>query len=210
MQAALYNDTCSFSWFMESPTANSGTDTEDGQLARAAARGDDDAFARLVRRHERAIFGLCYRLLGNSDDARDAAQEAFVRAYGSLERYDGAQPFAPWALRIARNHCIDLLRRRAPTVSLDAPIGDSDDTAHDVPDGTPRADEQLDSARTTRALEIAIAALPENYRSAVTLFHVQGLAYKDIAQVMNVPIGTVMTWLHRARAQLREQLGEDA
>src|SRR5688500_12610293 len=84
----------------------------DAALAREASRGSRDAFAQLVDRHKRAVHGLCARLLGDREEARDAAQEAFVRAYSSLARYDAAQPFAPWVLRIARNHCLDLLRRR--------------------------------------------------------------------------------------------------
>src|SRR6266542_4871226 len=86
----------------------------EASLARAAARGDRPAFARLVELNKRLVFGLCLRLLQDQEEARDAAQETFVRAWGAIGTYDPSQPFAPWLLRIARNHCIDLVRRRLP------------------------------------------------------------------------------------------------
>src|SRR5919206_2199632 len=99
----------------------------EARLARAAARGDRPAFARLVELHKRVVYGLCVRLLQDQEEARDAAQETFVRAWGAMATYDPAQPFAPWLLRIARNHCIDVVRRRLPAVrrvELDAPRDD--------------------------------------------------------------------------------------
>ena len=104
----------------ESPTA-------EVVWTRAAARGDRQAFARLVDLHKRTVYGLCVRLLRDAEEARDAAQESFARAYAALATYDAGQPFAPWVLRIARNHCLDVLRRRLPDaqrVELDAAPGD--------------------------------------------------------------------------------------
>ncbi len=179
-------------------------------LARSAARGEKQAFARMVELHKRAVYGLCLRLLADAEEAQDAAQEAFARAYASLAAYDASQPFAPWVLRIARNHCLDVLRRRLPArqkVELDADPGDGSPGHLDIPDpGAPRADEALERAQLKTTLDAAVAALPENYREAVHLFHVEQLSYKEIASAMDVPIGTVMTWLHRARARLREAL----
>jgi RNA polymerase sigma-70 factor (ECF subfamily) len=182
--------------------------SHDASLALSAARGDRQAFARLVEEHKRSVYGLCVRLLSDPEEARDAAQEAFTRAYASLEGYDLEQPFAPWILRIARNLCLDILRRRIPArarVELDA----------DTEDGPPReladtaaerADDALEKAQTRKVLEQAVAALPPNYREVVHLFHVEQLSYKEIAATMGIPMGTVMTWLHRARAQLRTTL----
>jgi len=179
-------------------------------LARSAARGEKQAFGRLVEVHKRAVYGLCLRLLADPEEAKDAAQETFARAYASIEAYDSAQPFAPWVLRIARNHCLDVLRRRLPTrqkVELDADPVDGAPDRRDIPDpGAPRADEAIERAQVRTALDAAVAALPENYREAIHLFHVEQLSYKEIASAMDVPIGTVMTWLHRARARLRETL----
>lgn len=182
--------------------------SHDAGLALSAARGDRNAFARLVDENKRSVYGLCLRLLSDPEEARDAAQEAFTRAYASLESYDIEQAFAPWVLRIARNHCLDLLRRRIPArarVELDAE--DEDGPPRELADDTSeRADDAIEKAQTKAVLEKAVAALPPNYREVVHLFHVEQLSYKEIAATMGIPMGTVMTWLHRARAQLRNQL----
>jgi RNA polymerase sigma-70 factor (ECF subfamily) len=187
----------------------------EGALARAAVRGDKQAFARLVDLHKRAVFGLCHRLLRDAEEARDAAQETFVRAYAAIETYDPAQPFAPWVLRIARNHALDVLRRRIPDarrVELDAdPDGGPERDLADA--SAPAADDLIERREEAATLARAVDALPANYREVVQLFHVEHLSYKEIAATMEVPIGTVMTWLHRARARLRatlEQPGAEA
>jgi RNA polymerase sigma-70 factor (ECF subfamily) len=182
----------------------------DALLARAAARGDRPAFARLVDLHRRAVFGLTLRLLQDTEESRDAAQETFVRAWGAIATFDTAQPFRPWILRIARNHALDLLRRRVPAnrqVALDADAEEGAPAVELAGDG-PGADTLLERAQTRATLEAAVAALPANYREVVQLFHVEQLSYKEIAQTLDVPMGTVMTWLHRARGKLRATLNE--
>ncbi len=182
----------------------------DALLARAAARGDRKAFASLVDLHRRSVYGLAFRLLREPEEARDAAQETFVRAWGAIGTYDAAQPFAPWILRIARNHALDQLRRRVPAgrqVALDAEPEDGAPVTELAGDG-PGADALLESAQTRAALEAAVAALPVNYREVIQLFHVEQLSYKEIAETLDVPMGTVMTWLFRARGKLRAALVE--
>jgi RNA polymerase sigma-70 factor (ECF subfamily) len=182
--------------------------SHDAALALAAARGDRQAFTRLVEENKRSVYGLCVRLLSDPEEARDAAQEAFTRAYASIESYDLDQPFTPWVLRIARNLCLDALRRRIPArarVELDAE--DDDGPPRELVDtSTERADDAMQKAQTRQALERAVAELPPNYREVVHLFHVEQLSYKEIAATMGIPMGTVMTWLHRARSQLRTLL----
>jgi RNA polymerase sigma-70 factor (ECF subfamily) len=181
----------------------------EASLARAAARGDRTAFARLVELHKRVIYGLCVRLLQDQEEARDAAQETFVRAWGAMATYDPAQPFAPWLLRIARNHCIDVVRRRLPAarrLELDADPADDGERRELADPSAPRADEALERAEVATTLGGAVAALPPNYREVIHLFHVEHMSYKEIASTMEIPIGTVMTWLHRARAKLRGML----
>lgn len=176
--------------------------------ARAAARGDRQAFGRLVDLHKRTVFGLCVRLLRDPEEARDAAQETFARAYAAIGTYDAGQPFAPWVLRIARNHCLDVLRRRVPEarkVELDAEPEEGAPRELADPDAV-RGDESMERRETAVALAAAVAALPPNYREVIHLFHVEHLSYKEIAAALDVPIGTVMTWLHRARAKLRTSL----
>jgi RNA polymerase sigma-70 factor (ECF subfamily) len=179
-------------------------------LARAAARGERASFARLVELHKRVVYGLCVRLLADREEARDAAQETFVRAWTAMGTYDTAQPFAPWLLRIARNHCIDLARRRLPAarkVELDA-VPEEGERRELTDEAAAPADLALEQAEVARGLGAAVAALPPNYREVIHLFHVEHMSYKDIAATLEVPIGTVMTWLHRARARLREALAQ--
>ncbi|MGC3998301.1 MAG: sigma-70 family RNA polymerase sigma factor [Anaeromyxobacter sp.] len=185
--------------------------TGEAAWAQAAARGDKQAFSRLVDLHKRSVFGLCFRLLRDQEEARDAAQEAFVRAYAAVGTFDPAQPFAPWVLRIARNHCLDVIRRRMPEaqqVALDAEPEEGAAPRELADPDAPRGDELLERRQVAGALEQAVAALPPNYREVVHLFHVEQLSYKEIAATLDVPIGTVMTWLHRARAKLRDALSQ--
>ena len=187
----------------------SAEQSDERSLARAAARGDRDAFARLVEAHKRRVHALCFRLLGDPEDARDAAQESFVRAWSAIGSFDVAQPFAPWVLRIARNHCFDLARRKLPAsreVRLDAEPAEGEAPFELADPDARSADVRLEGAQRSATVAVAVAALPPKYREVIHLFHVEQMAYKDIAAVMDVPIGTVMTWLHRARAKLRETL----
>lgn len=198
------------SWQVEERSLGPPVITGEAALARAAAKGDRKAFGQLVDVHKRAVYGLCFRLLRHPEESRDAAQETFARAYASLSTYDPAQPFTPWVLRIARNHCLDVLRRRLPDaqrVELDAEPRDG--AQRELPDtGAERGDDALERRQLASALDAAVAALPQNYREVVHLFHVEHLSYKEIAATLDVPIGTVMTWLHRARARLRAALSE--
>jgi RNA polymerase sigma-70 factor (ECF subfamily) len=162
----------------------------EARLARAAARGDREAFARLVDVHKRPVLGLCVRLLGDREEARDAAQEAFVRAWSAIGAYDPSQPFAPWLLRIARNHCIDLARRRAQlgrVVAIDA-ASEGGEPLEIADPAAAAADEQLAQAQLAASVGVAVEALPANYRTVIQLFHVEHMSYKEIAAVMDVPI----------------------
>lgn len=179
--------------------------TDESLVARCRA-GDTEAFAVLVDRYRRRIFSLVLRMVGNWDDAQDLAQEAFVRAYQGLHTFDGRQRFSPWLYRIAVNHCISALRRKRP---LTAPLEvEEDGELREVP----LPDSSFDPARCwlqaeeRRELHQAILALPEKYRAAILLYHVEELSYEEMAQVLDLPINTVRTHLHRARALLRRML----
>jgi RNA polymerase sigma-70 factor (ECF subfamily) len=209
MVAAAAMSELGFALSLETEERLAPPTSPDAALARAAARGDKLAFGRLVDLHKRAVFGLCVRLLRDQEEARDAAQETFVRAYGAVGTYDAGQPFAPWLLRIARNHCLDQLRRRVPAAAqlrLDAEPEDGSPARELADTEAPAADALLERAQTRVVLEAAVAQLPPNYREVVHLFHVEHLSYREIATTLDVPIGTVMTWLHRARGRLREAL----
>ncbi len=191
-------------------TSGQGRAVAEAELSHAARRGDAGAFGRLIVQNERAVFGLCLRLLRDPEEARDAAQEAFVRAYESLPTYDAALPFTPWFLRIARNRCLDLLRRGKAAAGLVC-MDPEELVRLERPDPEAKgADDALVQAEGQARLTAAIARLPVDHREALLLFHQEQLSYREIAAVLEIPIGTVMTWLHRARQRLRAELAEVA
>lgn len=174
---------------------------DERDLARRAARGDEAAFAEIVRRHQGAVYRLCLRFLSPAD-AEDAAQEAFVKAFTHRARLDPERPVLPWLLTVARNLAIDRVRRHQSSPT-EPPVEDAD--AH-ADTRAPSAESIAMSAQRSARLRQGLAELPEGQREAVMLFHVEGLPYKDIATALEVPVGTVMTWLHRARGRLRKTL----
>jgi RNA polymerase sigma-70 factor (ECF subfamily) len=175
----------------------------DSAIAVAAAGGDRAAFTRLVEKHQRAVYGLAIRLLGRGreSDARDAAQDAFLRAWSSLKRYDPERPFKVWLLAIARNRCLDALRRRGHDFSLA-----EDEVEVPVVAVEPHAVEALERRDLEAAVAAAMETLPPRQRAALALFHKDGLSTAEIAEVMGVPLGTVLTWMHRGRNELRKKL----
>lgn len=169
-------------------------------LARRARDGDERAFTRLVQLHQGPVFGICRRYLRGAD-AEDAAQDTFVRAFVHIRRFDPDRPLRPWLLAIARRVCLDRLRRKAPV-----PEGEIERLA--PPDPHPDAEQKVGAREELSRLQQALEALPEGQREAVALFHLHEMPYREIAEQLEVPIGTVMTWLHRGRAQLRAALVE--
>jgi RNA polymerase sigma factor (sigma-70 family) len=181
---------------------------------RAAQRGGIEAFNHLVDQHQRQVYNVCYRTLGNAEDAADATQEAFLGAYRGIGSFRGAaEGFRPWLLRIAVNACYDQLRRRKrrPAESLEgfAANRDADEEAGPadrVPDPAPGPEQEALSSETARGIEAALAHLSSDQRLTVVLCDVQGLSYEEAAQIMSVELGTVKSRLSRARAQLRDLL----
>lgn len=162
-------------------------------------------FAELYRSHYRRVLGLCQRLLGQPHQAEEAAQEVFVKAYRAIDRYDPAQPFAAWVLRIAGNHCIDLIRRRARE-----PLG-FDEAGTDVAavaDTAGGAEAALADARDAEAVRAAVDALPDRYRVPVVLAYFEEASYDDIAARLGITRNHVGVLLLRARRALREALAE--
>ena len=181
------------------PSAPDALDERD--LARRATRGDEAAFAEIVRRHQGAVHRLCLRFV-SAADAEDVAQEAFVKAFTHRAKLDPERPLLPWLLTVARNLAIDRVRRHQASPT-EPSVEDADSHADTR---APSAERAAISAQRTARLRQGLAELPEGQREAVMLFHVEGLPYKDIATALEVPVGTVMTWLHRARGRLRKAL----
>jgi RNA polymerase sigma-70 factor, ECF subfamily len=168
--------------------------------AQLAQRGDRNAFARLVTLHQGQVYGLCVRLLGNRDDARDVAQEAFVRAWEHRAAFDPTQEFSAWVTRIARNAAIDRLRRRRDTVDPQV--------LEVIPLPGARSDELIETRDAQAALDMAINRLPPHYREVITLFHLQGRSVREVAAIVSASENSVLVRLFRARKALRDQLGD--
>jgi RNA polymerase sigma-70 factor (ECF subfamily) len=168
------------------------------ELVRLAQRGDADAFGQLVTRHQQAVFNVTYRLTGNRQEAEDVAQQAFVRAYRALNRFDEERPLGPWLYRIAANTALNWIKRRRPEAALVQ--------EELLPDPAPGPEAQLIAAEQSARLRAAIAALPPHYRVAIELRHFQGLSYQEMSAALDAPLSDVKSWLFRARRRLQRVL----
>ncbi len=168
------------------------------QLVERSLQGDAAAFQRLVERFHNQVFGLCYRMLGHRQDAEDATQETFLRVLRSLKHWDPSREFSPWLLAIAGNRCRTMLAMRGrrpaglPLPSDDGLVGPASQSEHN---------QQL-----LEEVHAALAQLREEYRQVFLLFHEQELSYAEIAAALDCPLGTVKTWVHRARQEVARHL----
>ncbi len=167
----------------------------------AARRGDQNAFAALVRGVQRPVYGLCLRLVRNEAEASELAQEAFLRAYQHLDRFDESRPFDLWVMAIARNLCLDLLRRRSKVHTEDL-----SDHTEVLPSGEKSQLEGAIEKEERLSLESAMATLPVQDREVLALYYVQKRTTREIASVIGVAPGTIMARLFRAREKLRQQM----
>ncbi len=187
------------------PELRASGDAE-GELVRRAQGGDRDALGALLSRYASDVYSLCHHVAGPRD-GRDAAQQALEKIVARFDRYRTDKgPFRTWALAVARNTCRDLLRRRG--LERGAFAADGDERAAVAASRAPSPERVAIARVEADALAEALAALPEKMRSAVVLFHVHGASYEEIAAALEVPKGTVMTWLHRGRRRLRAVLEE--
>ncbi len=175
----------------------------DAELITLSQQGDQQAFAELVGRYQAKVYTLAVRLLGDSEDARDAAQEAFIRVFGALRGFRSDADFPPWLYTITANVARDHWRRRKR--ERDAAAAPYDDTMM-AADNRSSPEEILETKDTNETVQKAIASLPWEYREAVVLRHIQDLSYKEIAEIMKLPLGTVKTRIRRGRLMLRERL----
>jgi RNA polymerase sigma-70 factor (ECF subfamily) len=168
--------------------------------------GDERAFSVLVERHQTRVFNVALRVLGDPEDARDATQDAFVSMLRKLSQFRGESAFTTWLHRVTLNSCYDILRkrRRQPMLRL---VGDEDDPLPDTGPPVPdHADATVASIEVARALQL----IPEEYRVTLVLADIQDLPYEEIARVLDVPVGTVKSRVHRGRIALARAMGLDA
>jgi RNA polymerase sigma-70 factor (ECF subfamily) len=180
----------------------------DSLVIARARRGEEAAFAELLRRYRAPVFNLCIRMLKNRDDAEDVAQEVFVKVFGMLERYDEQYAFSSWLFKIAANQCIDFIRKnRVRLMSLDEPISyGGEEMERQFPDEAPTPVQDIERKELGAVLLEITDELPPHYRSMIVLRHQEQLSYEEIAQVLDLPLGTVKARIHRARAMMKDRL----
>ena len=181
---------------------------QDELLIRRAQHGDADAFEQLLLEHQKNVYNLCYRMAGDPDDAMDLSQETFLRAWRCLDQYQFASAFSTWLYRLCSNICIDFLRkrRRQQTVPLTFEDADGEEQTYAVPDAQPLPEEQVELKLTRETLAAAMAQLLPEHRAVLQLRVVNEMSYEQIADVLDIQIGTVKSRLSRARNQLKKIL----
>ncbi|MGV3722958.1 MAG: RNA polymerase sigma factor [Actinomycetota bacterium] len=174
----------------------------DDALVAEVLHGDERAFRDLVERHRQRLHTLAGGILHDDDLASDAVQDAFLKAYGALSEYRGRGVFTAWIRRILVNHCLSLLRQRHRYLSLD-------DLDREVVDNDRTPEEQTVAQNETERIRRAMGRLPAHYRAALVLRAMEGLSYREIAQLLAVPESTIETWIHRGRLRMPTLLGAD-
>jgi RNA polymerase sigma-70 factor, ECF subfamily len=181
----------------------------DQEVVAAATKGEDAAYRELVRRYERPVFSLIYRMVRNRELAEDLSQETFIKVLNALATYRPEYKFSSWVFKIANNAAIDHLRRRElDTLSLEgSPHADTPEkleaTTLQIGDRAESALDEVANKELGSEIERAISRLRPEYRTCILLRHVDGRPYEEIAEILNLPLGTVKTYIHRARNELR-------
>ncbi len=182
---------------------NIARDLTDGDLITRAITGREDAFEELVRRYQRPIAGYVFRMLGDYDSALDVTQEVFIKVYSSLDKYSSEYKFSTWLYRIAHNAAIDHMRRNSiSTQSLET---ESEGTAYQLQLESPEPNPEQNHERSEWRTEIdsVVKCLPTAYRELILLRHARDLSYDEIAEITQLPLGTVKNRLFRAREMMR-------
>src|SRR5690606_37972539 len=188
------------------------TELTDQEVIARALEGREAAYRELIGRYERPVFSLIYRLVRDRERAEDLAQDTFIKVVNHLERYDPTYKFSSWIFKIAHNTALDHLRRKNPvTLSLDGSphartAAEVEATTLTPASGDENPEEYTASKELGAEIERAIGLLRPEYRTAIVLCHVEGRPYEEIAQIMDVPLGTVKTFIHRARKELMKEL----
>lgn len=194
------------------PTAKDLPSLSDQEVVALARAGKESGYRELLRRYERPVFSLIYRMVRDRAAAEDLSQETFIKVLNALESYRPEYKFSSWIFKIANNAAIDHLRRRElDTLSLDgSPHARTPDemsaTALQLGDRGETPLQELEARELGGAIEHAIARLRPEYRACILLRHVEGHSYEEIARMLDLPLGTVKTYIHRARNELRGYL----
>lgn len=182
---------------------------EDRELVASAKRGDPQAFRTLMKKYHKSVYYMLLKMVKNADDAEDLTQEAFAKAFNSIDKFDSTFAFSTWLFRIATNNCIDFIRKkRVQTISIDSPLEGDDGSSMqlDVRDDNFDPNDSMLRQQRKHYLELAIQRLPEKYRTLVELRYYRELSYEEVADELQIPLGTVKAQLFRARELLNEEL----
>lgn len=171
-------------------------------------KGDQNAFADIVSLYQHKLYQVCYRMLGNKQESEDIAQEAFVRAYMNLHTFDQKRKFSTWLYRIATNLCIDRIRKKKPDYYLDAEVNGTEglDMYSQLAVDDQLPEEKLVQMELQERIQYEIGRLPDKYRSVIVLKYIEELSLQEISEILDMPLGTVKTRIHRGREALRKQL----
>jgi RNA polymerase sigma factor (sigma-70 family) len=177
-------------------------------LIREAKAGNTQAYDELINKYKIAVFNLVFRMVRNQHDAEDLTQEAFIKVYNSLNSFNEEYAFSTWLFKIATNNCIDYFRKRKlQTLSLDKPIQYKDsEMQQEYPDPELNAEKILIARERSRIIQEAINSLPKKYYRAIDLRHRAEKSYEEIAEILNLPLGTVKARIFRAREMLNKRL----
>ena len=181
---------------------------EDIELIEKALKGEQSAYDRLMKKYYQMIHNLIFRMIYKKEDVEDLTQEAFIKAFNSLEKFDRQFSFATWICKIATNNSIDYLRKKKlSTFSIDKEIAsDEDNMQFEIPDSNFIPDRNILDSERKKVLEKAIESLPEKYRQVIILRHKEEMDYEDIAEKLNLPLGTIKAHIFRAREMLYKNL----
>ncbi|WP_066059166.1 RNA polymerase sigma factor SigW [Robertmurraya korlensis] len=171
-------------------------------------KGDQSAYGEIVEIYKDKVFQLCFRILGNRHEAEDMAQEAFIRAYVNISSFNIDLKFSTWLYRIATNLCIDRIRKKKPDYYLDAEVSGTDGLTmySQVAADTILPEDEIESLELQETIQREITKLPEKYRSVIVLKYIEELSLNEISEILDIPLGTVKTRIHRGREALRHQL----
>ena len=178
------------------------TDAPDEDLVQRFLAGDASAFTELVKRHERRVYGLCLRILSDRDDAADATQDALLMVVRKLGQFRGEAAFTTWLHRVTVNVCYDHLRK-----AQRRPVLRRIDEDQPEPEAGPPIPDHADDVSLAQDVTAALALVPEDFRVALVLADVQDLPYEEISRVLDVPVGTVKSRVHRGRIALARAMG---
>lgn len=180
----------------------------DGKLISKCKKHNRDALNQLFQQYENYIYKICYYYSRSNEDAMDLMQEVFIKIYRSIEAFKEGSPVLPWIKRITVNTCLNFIRGKPQTVSLDTSNDDDSNAYENLAVSSENVESIVICSDTKKHLENSIRQLPAELRMAVILRHVKGMTYDEISRLMKCPLGTVKTYIYRGREALRKELAE--